>query len=362
MSPSLLNFCLRIFGRFGGHRDRRSAAQEVERKEKPRWADYEDDTSRLGPFLLGHYVVLGVSPFASREEIKAAYKKAAFWAHPDRGFLKDGYMFDYIKQARDVLLDEERRREYDEELGVCEEYHHKAIFLWRREVTEGMPAVVKNWFLKEDQEIPAAVLEAAAAAAEIPTPPLSPALPAPLYDGDHDQQEPSHPPSSPLSLPGPAVSPSASPGPTHHPQHQHQPHSSTPPPMPLRTATSPKVTAHNPGGPAAAPSTPTLKTNTQQQTHTGNGETAAPVPSAGCRSLWGGGEDGLYVSKLTKWEVAYWQRQGNSWLVSWEGRDEEDGCCCVEMARRVVRGARMGYAYACDAGHQAAAFIKGLLA
>ncbi|CEM35669.1 unnamed protein product [Vitrella brassicaformis CCMP3155] len=35
-------------------------------------------------------------------------------------------------------------------------------------------------------------------------------------------------------------------------------------------------------------------------------------------SHWGGGEDGFYTSSLTRWDLAYWEKKGAWWVVTWE--------------------------------------------
>lgn len=64
------------------------------------------------------YKILGVSKDASDDDINAAYKKAARWAHPDGGGSAEE--FDEIKRASQVLLDPEKRRRFDED-GIFDE-------------------------------------------------------------------------------------------------------------------------------------------------------------------------------------------------------------------------------------------------
>lgn len=61
---------------------------------------------------MDHYETLGVDRDASADEIKAAARREASKHHPDRG--GDPQRMAMVNQARDVLLDSERRARYDE--------------------------------------------------------------------------------------------------------------------------------------------------------------------------------------------------------------------------------------------------------
>eukprot|EP00796_Vickermania_ingenoplastis_P008762 gene8763-6164_t len=66
--------------------------------------------------VVDHYVTLGVSPTATAEEIKAAYKKLALQYHPDRNSDPGAEeMFKTISAAYHVVGDKRRRQEYDME-------------------------------------------------------------------------------------------------------------------------------------------------------------------------------------------------------------------------------------------------------
>jgi DnaJ-class molecular chaperone len=61
------------------------------------------------------YETLGVSPDASTDDIKKAYRKLALEHHPDRnqGDKKAEEKFKEISQAYETLGDENKRQEYD---------------------------------------------------------------------------------------------------------------------------------------------------------------------------------------------------------------------------------------------------------
>lgn len=62
-----------------------------------------------------HYEKLGVSPAASAEAIKLAYRKKAAQYHPDRNPAPEAALrFREVQDAYEVLSDPERRQAYDE--------------------------------------------------------------------------------------------------------------------------------------------------------------------------------------------------------------------------------------------------------
>jgi curved DNA-binding protein CbpA len=60
---------------------------------------------------MNHYDTLGVSPQASAEEIKKAYRKLSMQHHPDKG--GDAEQFKKISEAYSILSNEEKRSQYD---------------------------------------------------------------------------------------------------------------------------------------------------------------------------------------------------------------------------------------------------------
>ena len=63
-----------------------------------------------------YYLVLGITADASREDVKAAFRRRALELHPDRSGL-ESRPFQEIQEAYSVLRDPERRRRYDREYG-----------------------------------------------------------------------------------------------------------------------------------------------------------------------------------------------------------------------------------------------------
>ncbi|UJR30341.1 hypothetical protein I4U23_017878 [Adineta vaga] len=63
-----------------------------------------------------YYKELGIHRHANSTEIRAAYKRLALLWHPDRNKAKEAEdKFKKIKQAYDILIDDNQRREYDQQ-------------------------------------------------------------------------------------------------------------------------------------------------------------------------------------------------------------------------------------------------------
>jgi DnaJ-class molecular chaperone len=62
-----------------------------------------------------YYAILGVSSDVSEEELKKAYRRLALQHHPDknRGDARAGERFKEISEAYAVLMDQQKRRQYD---------------------------------------------------------------------------------------------------------------------------------------------------------------------------------------------------------------------------------------------------------
>ena len=67
---------------------------------------------------MNYYDILEISPNASTEVIKAAYRSLVKKYHPDAGIEIDGGKFSKIEEAYNVLSDEKRRKEYDLQLSA----------------------------------------------------------------------------------------------------------------------------------------------------------------------------------------------------------------------------------------------------
>ena len=63
--------------------------------------------------MMNPYQVLGISPGASDDEIKKAFRKAAVQHHPDKEG-GDEAKFKEINEAYEVLKDRQKRQRYDQ--------------------------------------------------------------------------------------------------------------------------------------------------------------------------------------------------------------------------------------------------------
>jgi molecular chaperone DnaJ len=78
-----------------------------------------------------YYEVLGVNKNASKSEIKKAYRRLAMQYHPDRNKSPDAEeKFKEISEAYGVLIDDEKRRQYDMfgHAGIDGRYTREDIF------------------------------------------------------------------------------------------------------------------------------------------------------------------------------------------------------------------------------------------
>lgn len=66
--------------------------------------------------MTNYYAILCVSPTATTEEIRSAYRAKARENHPDRGGSEDA--FSDVREAWQMLRDPDRRREYDAQLAA----------------------------------------------------------------------------------------------------------------------------------------------------------------------------------------------------------------------------------------------------
>ena len=90
-------------------------------------------THHRGPPLENPYNILGVSPTASAEEIKKAYRSLAMRHHPDRNTHPGAESrFNAIKTAYELLSDPKKRADYNQSLNnrIIIDPEKEALALW----------------------------------------------------------------------------------------------------------------------------------------------------------------------------------------------------------------------------------------
>lgn len=66
--------------------------------------------------MIDFYEILGIKKSASKEEIKTAYKNLVKKYHPDVNKNVDSSIIKNLNEAKEILLDDDKRREYDSTL------------------------------------------------------------------------------------------------------------------------------------------------------------------------------------------------------------------------------------------------------
>lgn len=92
--------------------------------------------------MKNYYEILEVSPKASAEEIKKAYRKLARKYHPDvnPGNKEAEEKFKEINEAYNILIDESKRKNYDDKINGTDEPRKENVRYAKKEnVTKGGP-------------------------------------------------------------------------------------------------------------------------------------------------------------------------------------------------------------------------------
>lgn len=87
-----------------------------------------------------HYKILGLSPSATKEEIKKAYRKLALEWHPDKNKAPNAHeMFIKINEAYLILYDEQARAKYDKEYEFFFGKYQEETEQWKEDYEQGNP-------------------------------------------------------------------------------------------------------------------------------------------------------------------------------------------------------------------------------
>jgi DnaJ-class molecular chaperone len=83
-----------------------------------------------------YYEILGVVNTASSEEIKSAYRQKAKQHHPDVTGVTEGIVFIEVNEAYHILIDENKRKDYDASLATEEQSDSDFDSYWRKDIRE----------------------------------------------------------------------------------------------------------------------------------------------------------------------------------------------------------------------------------
>ena len=103
------------------------------------------------PDNMTHYEVLEILPTASYEVIKAVFRVLSLKYHPDTGSEKNVNKMRRVNLAKEILLDSEKRKEYDRLIGInqvhSEQYRQTDLRYSDKDVET---VVQKNWWKQHD--------------------------------------------------------------------------------------------------------------------------------------------------------------------------------------------------------------------